>query len=63
MLLMKGENSEILVFLFRMYVQEYVGFSFGSGWVNVISVPPVGSRNPALWAVVRWSLDSAPYGH
>lgn len=48
MLLMKGENSEILVFLFRMYVQEYVGFSFGSGWVNVISVPPVGSRNPAL---------------
>lgn len=48
MLLMKEENSEILLFLFRMYVCEYVRFSFGSGWVNVISVPPVGSRGPAL---------------
>ena len=38
MLLKKGENSEILLFLFRMFVQAYVGFSFGSGWVNVISV-------------------------
>jgi len=48
MLLMKGANSEILLFLFRMYVQQYGGFSFGWGWVNVISVPPVGSRDPAL---------------
>lgn len=48
MLLMKGENSEILLLLFRIYAQEYGGFSFGSSWVNVISVPPVGSRDLAL---------------
>lgn len=40
-----------------MYVQEYVGFSFGSGWVNVISVPPVGSRDPAFeqWSGEAWT--------
>lgn len=60
---MKGENRQSTPFLFRIYVHKYVGFSFGSGWVNVISVPPVGSRDLAFWAMVRWSLGSAPYGH
>lgn len=29
-------------------VQENKGFSFGLSWVNVISVPPVGSRDPSF---------------
>lgn len=42
----EGEKTARLPFLFWMYVQENSGTSFGFVWVNLISVPPVGSRYP-----------------
>lgn len=59
MLLMNQENSKILLFLFRIVSWRS---PLSSNWVNVISIPPVGSRDPALWVVVRWSRDSYPCG-
>lgn len=49
MLLMKGENSEILLGFFFLLLTVYTRVSsFGWSQINVISIPPVGSRDPDL---------------